>query len=83
MKYITLFLIAITIVHIRAFSQTGIGGVGDNTGTSSLSGWFDANQSVTTTGSAVTQWGDASGYTNNATPPAVANQPTLTAAAVN
>ncbi len=81
MKNFILFIFV--LIGYTLSAQTGIGGVGTNDGTSTFSAWYDANQGITTTGTAVTQWNDQSGYGNNATPPAVGNRPTLTAGALN
>jgi hypothetical protein len=61
-------------------AQTGAGGVGSSANNKL---WLDANSGVTTSGTSVTAWNDRSGNGNNATPNAAANQPTLTAPAVN
>lgn len=77
MLFLLVFLFKIT------FSQTGPGGIGDNTGTSSLILWLDANKNTytddgvtaTTNGSNLQRWDDLSGYTNHATQTIVARQP--------
>ena len=69
MRIVLFVLLAILTFH--GFAQSGPAGVGVNDGTGSLSIWYDANQGVTVTGTAVTQWDDQSGYNNDATPPAV------------
>lgn len=63
--------------------KDGPGGIGDTDGSGTLSFWIDANQGVTTTGTAVTQWDDQSGYGNHAAPAAVANRPTYNASGTN
>ena len=79
---IVLFVL-LAILTFNGFAQSGPAGVGVNDGTGSLSVWYDANQGVTVTGTAVTQWDDQSGYNNDATPPAVGNRPALVTSGVN
>ncbi|UTW63169.1 hypothetical protein KFE98_03160 [bacterium SCSIO 12741] len=73
----------IVVTGVSELGGDGPGGVGDTDGSGSLSLWLDANQGVSLSGSAVTQWSDQSGYGNNATPPASANRPSYSSSAVN
>ncbi len=78
-----IFLAILTGFAMLCFSQSGPAGVGNDDGTGSLSLWYDANQGVSETSGAITQWDDLSGYDNHATPPAVGNRPALVTSAVN
>lgn len=80
-RFLIVLLFAYFSLNVRG--QSGPAGVGSTSGSGTLSGWYDANQTVTLSGSAVTQWNDQSGYGNHATPPASSNQPTLVGSSVN
>lgn len=66
-----------------ATSNTGPGGVGNTSGTSSLVIWLDGNAGVTTAGTGISSWNDQSGYSNNATQGTAASRPTQTNNALN
>ncbi len=76
-------LLVIWITSIHTFAQTGPGGVGDTSGTGSLSLWLDANQGISEISNDLTQWDDQSGYANHATPPTTTNRPTYNATGTN
>ncbi len=78
-----IFFDNIIVTGTPSLGPDGIGGVGDTDGSGSMSLWLDANQGVTTTGTAVTEWADQSGYGNDATPPAASNRPALDATGTN
>jgi hypothetical protein len=63
-KLLTTIFALITIV---SFAQNGPGGVGSTDGTSSLVLWLKANDINQISGTAISNWPDASGYGNNAT----------------
>ncbi|MFL5763289.1 MAG: T9SS type A sorting domain-containing protein [Bacteroidia bacterium] len=78
-RYLPVFSVFFLLSSLST-AQTGPGGVGSSANNKL---WLDANSGVTTSGSSVTAWADRSGNGFSATPNAVANEPTLTAAAVN
>lgn len=67
----------IVVTGTASLGKDGPGGIGDTDGSGSMVLWLDANQGITTTGSAVTEWADQSGYANDCTPPASSNRPAL------
>lgn len=67
----------ILVTGILPLGKDGPAGVGDTDGSGAMVLWLDANQGVTTTSSAVTEWADQSGYSNDCTPPAASNRPSL------
>tara|TARA_B100000508_G_scaffold141062_1_gene145770 strand:- start:1173 stop:3464 length:2292 start_codon:yes stop_codon:yes gene_type:complete len=73
----------ITVTGTASMGKDGPGGVGDTDGSGSMVLWLDANQGVSTSGTAVTQWSDQSGYTNHCTPPASSNRPTYNSSGTN
>ncbi|MFY0599071.1 MAG: hypothetical protein JXR03_05335 [Cyclobacteriaceae bacterium] len=67
-------LIALNIISLKSYSQSGPGGIGDNSGTSDLVLWLKADAGVLNGGAAaasdgedVSVWQDQSGYGYNAT----------------
>jgi Concanavalin A-like lectin/glucanases superfamily/Secretion system C-terminal sorting domain len=79
----TLIVFLFTLLPLQIYGQTGLGGVGNTSGTSTLSAWYNANAGIATSGTVVTQWSDQSGYNNHLTPPATTNRPVWTSNAVN
>ena len=77
------FVFFLAILSCIGYAQSGPAGVGVNDGSGSLSVWYDANQGVSLSGTAVTQWDDQSGYGNHATPPASTNQPAYVVSGTN
>src|SRR6218665_741899 len=60
-----------------AYPQTGPGGVGNTSGSSTLRIWGRADAGVTLASGKVSQWSDQSGYNNHFTMATAANQPSF------
>lgn len=60
-----------------SFAQTGPGGVGNTSGSSTLRIWVRADLGVALNSNSVSQWSDQSGYGNHLTMATVVNQPSF------
>ena len=73
-------------MHVSVHAQTGPGGVGNSDGSDGQPPnllWLRGDAGVTTSGSAVTEWGDQSGNNRDVTQGTATNRPTLTAGEIN
>ncbi|MCH3884011.1 hypothetical protein [Tenacibaculum aquimarinum] len=71
------------IFSIKAFSQTGPGGVGGTTGASNLVLWTNPDDITEADNAAFTSWPDLSGFSSDLTQPTVAFQPIIKENIVN
>lgn len=74
-------LILVLFASSVSWAQTGPGGVGTANGTTSLRAWWRGDAGLTLSGSAISSWGDQSGYGNNLSQAVNGNRPTTAVSA--